>query len=210
MTHRSRFVSIVGLVLTVSLASSLAVAAPVTFNFTFSSPSTAATAVGSITFESTLLANPGSNNFSLPAPAVLDLRVVVSGAAAGNGTFTTSDFSSVTFDTNGGTLNLTQELVGQPTSNAPWGTTDGCALGGPLGGTGGDFNLFGAGPAPNGEWFFTLSANGGSGDCMVLRSMARAGGVAPVPTLSEWGLIALVAMLGCAAVVSLRRRKFAL
>ena len=204
-----RLVSTVGLVLAVSLGSlGPAIAAPVTLNFTFTSPSSAATAVGHITFESTLLANPGSSSFSLPDPAVIDLQVVVSGAASGNGTFGIGDFSSIAFDTNGGTLNLAQQLVGQPTGDAPWGTTDGCALSGPLGGTGGDFNLFAAGPpAPIGEWWFTLVADNGDADCMVLTSMAPASAVAPVPTLSQWGFVALVVALGCVAAVSLRRRR---
>jgi len=153
-----------------------------------------------------LLANPGNNNFSLPNPAVLDLHVVVSGAASGNGTFGLADFSSVRFQTNGGTLDLTRQLVGQPTSQNPFGTTDGCPLTGPLGGTGGDFNLFNStASAPNGEWFFTLLANHGTADCMVLKSLAPPQ-LEIVPTLSRWGLVTLFALLASAATFAVRRR----
>src|SRR5215472_5397809 len=79
-------------------------AVPLTLNFVFASPSGPATATGFVTFETSALSNPGLNDFILPSPAVLDLQVTVSGAAAGNGTFHLADFTSIVFDTNGGTL----------------------------------------------------------------------------------------------------------
>ena len=207
---RSRLLPSFGLALAVwFVGSSLAFAAPLKFNFTFQGQS-GATAVGSVTVESTAITNPGGFNFSLPNPAVLDLQVVVSGAGAGNGTFGISDFSSIFLDTGGGTLNFSQQMIGQPTADAPFGTTDGCAGDGPLGGTGGDFNIFFAGPpAPQGVWYFTLGAEGGEGACMVLTSLVVGNPVTAVPTLSEWGLVTLCALLGGVAVVSLRRRGLA-
>jgi hypothetical protein len=197
-------------------------ASPVTFNFTFSGanlvppPQTAPTnpkypdapkaasgnsavITGSITFESTLLANPGLNDFMLPDPAVLALTATVSGASAGNGTFGLSDFNEVVFDTNGGTLDFNQQLVGQPTNGDPWGT--------PSGGAGGDFNLFRSTlSAPNGQFFFTLCANGGSGDCTnLISAINAAASTTSAPALNNWALLALAGLLGLAGFAGLRR-----
>jgi len=179
------------LALALLLQAGVAWAAPITFFFTFADPSGPARATGFITFERTLLPNPGNTNFDLPDPAVLDLSVTVTGAASGNGTFTLADFSRVAWDTNGGMLDFSRELVGQPTSNDPWGTISG------LGG-GGDFNLFRAvGSAPNGEFFFTLCANNGTADCMELQTMRARLLTSPVPTLSSdgFGLAALLLLV---------------
>lgn len=204
------------------LIACVAQAAPITFNFTFSgagvvnppppkpagsnypaarptATTNSATITGSITFESTLLANPGNNNFSLPNPAVLALNATVSGAAAGNGTYGLSDFAGVVFRTNGGTLDFSQQLVGQPTSGSPWGTPDG---------NGGDFNLFAVntGTGPVGEFYFTLCANKGSGDCTQLVSAINAAAVAvPTPALNRWTLAALAGLLALAGFIGLRR-----
>ncbi len=182
------------------LLGSVAHAAPITFDFTFQSTETAAQAVGSITFESTLLPNPGCTNFSLPNPAVLALQVTVSGATSGNGSFTLNDFDGVKFCTNGGTLILTQELVGQPTNVDPWGT--------PSDGDGGDFNLFGAPPAPSGTNFFTLCADGGNADCMELQTMRGHFSGPPTgaaPVLDRWGLVLLVLVLVAVGGRAVRR-----
>lgn len=189
------------------LVSGLSVfAAPVRFDFTFQNPQTLATAAGYIVFEDTLLPNPGSDFFNLPHPAVLDLQVTVSGASGGNGDFFLADFTGVVWDTAGGTLDFGLELVGQPTMGNPWGTPGG-----------GDFNLFsmggstladayaGAGDggiAPQGVDPFTLGAAAGTADPMVLVAMRRG---ASVPSLSQWGLIALIVSLAGLAIWMKRR-----
>jgi hypothetical protein len=210
-----------------------AIAAPITFNFVFNLPPPNAasrgdnatgryattpaapqgnlvpTMSGSITFESTLLANPGDNSFPLPNPAVLALNVTVTNSGAGDGTFGLNDFAAIVFDTNGGTLNFNQQLVGQPTDGDPWGTPSS---------NGGDFNLFiaravkGNAPSgntlpPDGVFFFTLGSNGGSGPAATLGSMTRAVGVPVVaaPSLGGWALTLLAGMLGFGASLSLRR-----
>lgn len=171
-----------------------AFAAPVTIDFTYVLG--AAKAVGSVTFESTLITNPGNNSFALPNPAVLNIRMTVSGAAAGNGSYTTADFTSVRFDTNGGTLNFSRSLIGQPTSGAPWGTTQS--------GNSGDLNFFGLAPTPNGVFFFTLGANGGAADAMILAAAGPALAAA-VPTLSQWMILALALLLAGIGIARVRR-----
>ncbi|HSQ81636.1 MAG TPA: hypothetical protein VLU54_10975 [Casimicrobiaceae bacterium] len=172
-------------------------AAPVTFNFQYAVGG--ATATGHVTFESTLLPNPGVLNVPLPNPAVLDLQVTVSGATAGNGTYGLGSFTGIVFDTGGATLDFSTQLVGQPTLTSNWGT--------PNGGPGGDFNLFGAAPAPRGVYFFTLGANGGAADPMVLVSMTQAGGATPVPALDGRGLVLLAVLLGGVGLAALPRSR---
>lgn len=195
-------------------------ASPFTIDFRFADPNSTAQAVGSVTLESTLLQNPGQNDFQLPNPAVLALNVTVTGSATGNGSFTLSDFDGFTLETNGGTLDFSRQLVGQPTSGKPWGTT-------PSSGEAGDFNLFSGssgrpahayaarGPVPaggptglppNGDFYFTLGANGDTGELMVLVSAVPSGFVAAtVPALSPWSLGLLVSLFGFGALIAMRR-----
>jgi hypothetical protein len=217
------------LALALVAASSAAFADPVRFNFRFAeeSPGTAQ-AVGYIVFETDLLNNPGFNDLTLPNPAVLDLSVTVSGATAGNGTFGLADFCDVAFDSGGLALDLTRELVGQPTLSLPWGTPPGKGGGNATQGEGpsteGDFNLFsscmlnrtyaaqptGTSGAPQGTWYYTLGADGGNADQMLIVSMApaAAGGPVvrhPVPAANFWtlaGLFTLIAGFGVAATRS--------
>lgn len=218
------------LALTIALlgAAAQAAAEPVRLNFIFQQESGPATATGYVVFETDLIANPGINDIGLPSPAVLDLSVTVAGAASGNGSFGIEDFCGLVFDTQGGTLDFTRELVGQPTLGDPWATTvpegDRSTLG--ESGTSGDFNLFACGSnlqpgeryaesrvvqgslAPNGVWWFTLGADGGSGDAMRLVSMAPAGvqGHRPVPASTAWSLAGLMVLLAGLGMAALRTR----
>jgi hypothetical protein len=124
-------------------------------------PSNTAAAAGIIRMDVSALANPGETEWPT-TPFVQALTVTVTGATAGNGTFTEADFERVVFETGGATLDLGAQLVGQPTPLGPWGTPSGDA---------GDFNLFAANPAaPTGVYYFLLGADGGNGDEMLLTS----------------------------------------
>ena len=198
-------------------ATSLVFAGPIRFELTYipaEGKGGTGSATGFIVFEETLLPNPGAGDFLLPDPAVLDLEITVTGASSGNGTFTLADFCAVVWDTNGGTLDLSTQLIGQPTSDEPWGSTNE--------GAGGDFNLFTdcdtdfnnysaartfrGSPAPTGVWWFTLGANGGSADEMVLSAMSRG---ATIPTMSEYGLAAFIALLVLSGALIIRRKRLA-
>lgn len=210
-------------------AAAQAAAEPVRLDFTFRQEAGPATATGYVMFETDLIANPGDNDIDLPNPAVLELNVNVSGATSGNGSFGIEDFCSLVFDTQGGTLDFTRELVGQPTLGDPWATTvpeDARTPSGGGGGTSGDFNLFACGSnlqpgeryaenrtvqgsmAPNGVWYFTLAADGGGGDAMRLVSMAPAGvqGHQPVPASTAWSLAGLMVLLAGLGMAVLRTR----
>ena len=182
-------------------------AAPATFYFTFQDPNGPAQATGFVTFEETLLPNPAACgfDFNLPDPAVLALEVTVSGAASGNGTFVLKNFQGIAWCTNGATLDLSTELVGQATPGDPWGTPN-------VAGNGGDFNLFGPPPSPNGDFYFTLCANGSRANCMILTSMI-AGPLRlpppPAPALSPLGIVALSLALMAIGGMALYRRSTA-
>lgn len=193
------------------VASSAVQAQLATFDLSYSGASYGnnAVAAGTITINEALFNNPGRNDQNggsiLPRPGnkfVTALTLTVSGASSGNGTFTLSDFGDIILDTNGGTLDLTKELVGQPTSGDPFGTPNG---------NGGDFNLLNrdqntgivANPnAPN-AFFFSLSTEGGSGDILALTSF-RPAAPAAVP---EPGSVALLADMGLSGAGFLIRRR---
>ena len=119
-----------------------------------------AVATGTIDLNVSTMPNP-VNEFGVSLPFggslpswVNSLNVTVSGASSGNGSFTTTDFGSIIFDSQGFTLNLNAELVGQN---------------GGLFSSNGDFNIFraaGSPSAPNGTSPNILSTNGGMGDQM--------------------------------------------
>ncbi len=210
-------------------------AAPVRFDFVFDDPNSTARSTGYIVFEENLLANPGNNNFSLPNPAVLDLQLTVTGSIDTDGSYDLSDYIRVYFETNGGTLDFSQPLIGQATNGNPWGTT--------LDGNSGDFNLLAnSGPSkkysassaetqgvpidgpPSGCDWFTLCEYLGSGgpqdnssgtdgiqfgtvSPMELQSMQRGGGnpARAVPTLSNLMLLLLLAVVFGFSFMRLRK-----
>lgn len=183
----------------------VAQAAPVTFDFTFSSEFNNAQAVGSITFDDAQLQNPGDNSFHPPYLAVLALNVTVSGATAGNGTFTLDDFCEVNFDTNGGTLDFSQELVGQPTNEDPWGSSQ----------LSGDFSLGACTPndagAPTATEVFELmpddDADPSGDNVMRLVSMTPSSSApVTVPTLGWQALLLLAGLMGLFGLWTVRRR----
>jgi hypothetical protein len=151
-----------------------------------------ATAFGTITLEDP--PNPGiSNDFS----KVISLTLTVSGASSGNGTFTKSDFIGWSWATNGGTLDLDAELIGQSTDDLTWGTDN-------FEGGAGDFQLIAAqgSGAPNGTWLFQQTTSEGSGNLMVLTSMSPDSIAAPEP-----GQVAASLLLLCGIGIYLWRKK---
>lgn len=127
-----------------------------------------ATGTGTITIDDTILQNPGNNfdNF------VTDFSITVEGSGAGDGGWGRSDFDSIFLVTDTA-LDLSMELVGQPTSADPWGTRL-------PGGTGGDFNIHPSTPgAPDGTYFFQITTS--SGVDLELVSFRPSGGRLPNP-----------------------------
>jgi hypothetical protein len=103
----------------------------------------------------------------------------------------------VLWSTDGATLNLYEQLIGQPTAFDPFGSLDFSD-----GGNGGDFNLYAAdSSAPDGGyWFFTLTTADDTGDPMALTSFE------PVPEPSSL-LLFCTGLLGVAG--TLRRKLMA-
>ena len=164
-----------------------------TFDLSYSGASFGNSAVGTgvITLDLATLSNPGFNQ-SLAPTYITSLSLTISGASSGNGTFSLADINTFKLDTNGGTLDFTRQLIGQPTAGASFGTPNG---------SGGDFNLFGSTLAdPVGVFFFTLATSGGSGDQLLLTSIAPT-------TTPEPGSIAFLVGIGISGSVFVRRRK---
>lgn len=185
------FTKILTVAILITVMAASAHAGLITFSLEWSGAGNSAVATGMITLDDTLLPNPGSAG-AWPGP-VAAFQITVSGASAGNGTFGMADFAGWTWETNGGTLDLGTELVGQPTAGDPWGT--------PSGGAGGDLNFFNAGAspsAPNGEDYFVLVTDNGGGDAMQLTSMAPV--TAPIPEPAGLGLMGL-------ALLAMRKRR---
>lgn len=182
-------------VLALCLSVTSAHATPHTMKFTYSGASwgNMATATGSFTFEDSMIPinSPFSVMFDLPNPAITAFEINILGASSGNGLFTLTDFASLWWRTNGATLDFTQELVGQPTSNRPWGFSSPTEPG-----AGGDFNLASnGGGAPSGSWFFELTTSNGTGDSMRLTSMTESSDE-PIPTPEPSTIVLVGAGLG--------------
>ena len=127
-----------------------------------------ASAEANIVIDTTQLPNPSTPGPLAPLDGVIQqINLTVTGASSGNGLFQLADFSGYYWDTNGGTLDLTTQLVGQLTPTGPWGFNSGSSFG--------DWNLANeSSNAPNGAAAFTLTTDGGSGDAMALISFAPA------------------------------------
>lgn len=88
-----------------------------------------ATAVATITLDLAELVNPGFTEQDV-SPFVTAFSITVAGANLGDGTFGISNylgwpenFGGFFLDTNGGRLDFTRELFGQPTAGLPYGSS---------------------------------------------------------------------------------------
>ena len=162
-----------------------------------------ATADALLTIDTTMLGNPSNGQEVYPVPGPISaISMTVTGASSGNGTFVTGDFASMYWNTGGGVLDFTHELVGQsiPNGTGTWATDHS--------GNGGDFNLFSSNDvAPNGTFYFELTTADGFGDTMYLTSLAPLSSV-PEPSSLVLGVSgSLIALsVGCFR----RRRRRAL
>lgn len=151
-------------------------AGPITFDLLYSGSGNgnSAIAAGTVTFDDTILPNPGGDiiNVNAAALGILDFSITVSGASSGNGTFGMSSVTNWFWNTTA-PLDFQQELVGQ----AGFGGFGWCAL------------LFDGctAPAPGSTNYFTLQANAETGDVMQLVSMT-----ASVPEPSTGALLGLI------------------
>ena len=175
-------------------------AAPQTFDLTWSGASfgNTATATGEITFDPAQLDTYSEFNF--PSSVVTSASITIQGAQSGNGTFNVSNFGYMVIEQANG-LDFSKQLVGQSLAN---GSTWGTSTGDEGNGNGGDFNFFtnGNSDAPEGTWYFRLTASGGGGDSMVLTSMTAATAAVPEAQTSAM----LLAGLGLVGVIARRRK----
>ncbi len=154
-----------------------------------------ATATGQITLDLSTLPNPSGGTYDMYND-IVSMTLTISGATSGNGTWSKSDLAPISnlgtytyWDTGGAMLDMNQQLVGQPTTGSPWGTPDGLS---------GDFNFFFTNGGPIGTFYFTLTADGGNGDSMLLTSVA--------PEVPEPGTFVLAGSGIMLFAGSLRRR----
>jgi hypothetical protein len=149
------------------------------FNITWSGQSlgNGASATGFIVVDDAVAPTVGSQDL-ISTSDVIDLGITITGSQAGNGTFGKSDFSWIYFATPA-PLDLGHELIGQTLGNGyNYGDNN-------ANGAAGDFNLFASTDgAPNGTWFFMLTAGNG-GDTMLVTSMTPGG----VPEPASWALM---------------------
>ena len=162
-----------------------------------------ATATGSITIDDTQLPNPGGSGAQAPFQSigVVDFTITVMGARNGNGTFTLANFRTVRWDSGNletATLDLTTELVGQPTGAASWGTP---SAPGSFQTTGGDFNVFSSSLAPTGVAPFQIATFGGVGDTLLLTNFTPV--ASPTVTLGDANQDGNVDFLDISAFISI-------
>ena len=163
-----------------------------TYNLAWSGASfeNGASATGQITLDLTTLPNPISGNVNISGD-IQSLSVTVTGAGSGDGTWTLADLYDTYWWTGSDALNMGTELVGQPTTGNPWGTSDGSS---------GDFNLWFDNGGPNGYFNFDLATAGEGGDQMLLTEFD------PVSDTPEPGSFILLGS-GLAALAGMARRK---
>lgn len=170
-------------------------AALLEYQFIFSGPvygGNSAMAVGTITIDSDMIANPGRNiydpsylytNYGLHADGMITaLTVTVTGATGGvgDGTFDLTNFDAVLFDTSLLALDLTRQITGQPTASSTgmtWGEDDPIEASDPPQMYTGDFQLFAAAGsgAPHGIYPYQIGANEGNIDGMQLIAFGPVG-----------------------------------
>lgn len=146
-----------------------------------------ASASGQMTLDLTTLINPtvpggleGTSDYDIVSD-IKSLTVTVTGASAGNGSYSLTDLctcsalgSSTLWNTNGATVNMQGDVLAQLTAND------------------GDFNLFFTAPGPQGSQELTLTTNALSGDPMDMTKFAPAvGRRAPVPEPATWVMMGL-------------------
>ncbi|MCB1208677.1 MAG: proprotein convertase P-domain-containing protein [Verrucomicrobiales bacterium] len=121
-----------------------------------------AQAIARVDIDEGVLLNPGFSLAAIGSGAVVtSFDITVSGAASGNGTWSTSDFTTYIL-TIGDALNLAADWIGQPQPSASsvWGRS-------------GDFSVFSVvAGVPRGTNVLELSTNSGAGDKMKLVSFA--------------------------------------
>ena len=143
------------------------------FNLTWSGATfgNSATATGVIGLDlTTIPAAPNINGLA----GITSFTITITGASAGNGTFTLTDFGSFIFQSSGITLNYTTDLMAQN--------------GGTIFSSVGDFNIFGStATAPVGASPNTFLTDDATGDFLVLTSFTPAPVVpAGVPNIAVW------------------------
>lgn len=145
-----------------------------------------ATASGHITFDDTLLNNPGNN--MITNGAIVAFNITVTGARAGNGTFVLNDFTGIILATGGLPLDFTRELVGQPTDDKPWGTVTGNW------GDAGHFMLDtgGIGSAPQQNPYFSFVQDLGDGGGSIYLTSLKPIPLPPALWLFGTGLLGMV------------------
>ena len=160
-----------------------------------------ASATALFTLDTSALTNPG---FSiLPGASFANtfqsFQLTVTGAAVGNGAFTSADFSVIWLDTAMGTLDFNSELIGQSTPFGPWGP-------GAFPTNVGDFNFHSNGLnslTPTGSGYFALLTPGGESIRLTSFAPASPSAVVAVPETSTW----VMGFLALGAVILMVRRK---